>query len=74
MTYIAPEEWKRLRYRSEEEWRAAVEAKAREIWDAREQAMWGDDPKWKNYKQSWERGSDLARDKCLLKAQRELGQ
>jgi hypothetical protein len=74
MTERAPEEWKRLRYRSEEEWRAAVEARAREIWEAREDAMWGDDPKWKNYRQSWERGTDLARDKCLVQAQRELGQ
>lgn len=74
MTYRAPEEWKRLRYHSEAEWRAAVEAKAREIWDAREQAMWGDDPKWKSYRQPWERGTDLARDKCLIQAQRELGQ
>lgn len=74
MTYRAPEEWKRLRYRSEDEWRAAVEAKAREIWDAREEAMWGDDPKWKNYRQPWERGTDLARSKCLVQAERELGQ
>ena len=29
MTYRAPEEWERLRYGSEAEWRAAVEAKAR---------------------------------------------
>jgi hypothetical protein len=70
----APEEWRRLRYRSEEEWRAAVEAKAREIWDRREQAMWGDDPKWKHLKQPWERGTELARDRCLVQAERELGQ
>lgn len=70
----APEEWTRLRYRSEAEWRAAVEQRAREIWEAREQSMWGDDPKWKNYRQSWERGTELARDRCLVQAQRELGQ
>jgi hypothetical protein len=74
MTERAPEEWQRLRYRSEEEWRAAVAAKAREIWDAREAAMWGDDPKWANYRLSWERGTELARDKCLVEAERMLGQ
>lgn len=70
----APAEWQRLRYRSEEEWRAAVATKAREIWDAREAAMWGDDPKWRNYRQSWERGTELARSKCLVEAERALGQ
>lgn len=74
MTYRAPEEWKRLRYRSEDEWRAAVEARAREIWDKREQAMWGDGSQWKSYRQTWEQGSQLARDKCLVQAERELGQ
>lgn len=74
MTVPAPECWKRLRYSSEAEYRAAVEAKAREIWDKREQAMWGDDPKWRNYRQRWEQGTELARDRCLVQAQRELGQ
>jgi hypothetical protein len=74
MTTPAPECWKRLRYRSEDEYRAAVEVRAREIWDKREQAMWGDDPKWRNYRQRWEQGTELARDRCLVQAQRELGQ
>jgi hypothetical protein len=74
VTERAPEEWQRLRYRSEEEWRAAVAAKAREIWDAREASMWGDDPKWRNYRQTWEQGTELARDKCLVEAERMLGQ
>lgn len=74
MAEPAPEDWHRLRYRSEEEYRAAVESRARDIWDKREQAMWGDDPKWKSYKLSWDRGTDLARDRCLVQAQRELGQ
>ncbi len=74
MTYQAPEDWKRLRYSSEAEYRAAVEARAREIWVAREAAMWGVDPKWRKYMQSWESGSELARDKCLVQAERELGQ
>jgi hypothetical protein len=74
MTYRAPEEWVRLRYRSEEEWRAAVEKRAREIWEAREEKLWGDDPKWKKYRQTWEQGTELARSKCLIQAERELGQ
>jgi hypothetical protein len=74
MTERAPECWKRLSYRSEDEYRAAVEARARQIWEQREEAMWGDDPKWRNYRQTWERGTELARDKCLVQAQRELGQ
>ncbi len=74
MTHRAPEDWKRLSYRSEDEYRAAVEAKAREIWNEREQQMWGSDPKWKKCIQSWENGTELARDKCLILAQRRLGQ
>jgi hypothetical protein len=74
MTVPAPECWKRLRYRSEAEYRAAVETKAREIWDKREEAMWGDDAKWRSYRQQWEQGTELARDKCLVQAERELGQ
>lgn len=74
MTYRAPPEWQRLRYTSEDEWRSAVNARAREIWDAREEKMWGDDRKWKKYRQSWDQGTELARSKCVIQAERELGQ
>jgi hypothetical protein len=74
MTDPAPECWKRLRYRSEDEYRAAVEARARAIWEKREQSMWGDDPQWRNYRQTWEQGSELSRGKCLVEAERVLGQ
>jgi hypothetical protein len=74
LTQRAQEDWQRLRYSSEAEYRAAVEARARAIWEAREEKMWGDGPKWKSFRQTWEQGTALARDRCLVQAQRELGQ
>ena len=59
-------------YRSEAEYRTAVEQRAREIWEAAEQAMWGDDPKWAKYRQRWEQASYPAMLMTRMKAIGEL--
>jgi hypothetical protein len=55
-----------IRYRSEEEYQAAVEAYARKIWDEREKLMPA------RARQTWEQGTDLAKRATIAMAKADI--
>jgi hypothetical protein len=60
------------RFRSEEEYQAEVERRARWIWDMRERKLWGSNPQWKRFQQRWDQASVLARELTIEQAKKEL--
>lgn len=53
--------------------RQQIEAHARDIWEERELEMWGRTRKWRRFRQTWEQGTELARQATMLQAAQELG-
>lgn len=58
------------RYKSQAEFNAAVEARAREIWNEREEKMWGRNPHFA--KQTWEQASEAARRATIATAKADI--
>lgn len=57
------------RYRSEDEFQAAIEARARRIWSERETKMF---ERGSRFAQSWEQGTDTARRATLAMAKADI--